>query len=97
MEKNMILEANLAHYNLGKETVKTISKKVELMKKPIKMLQGYYSMVLEREVSMRQTLLLVNAQAAFACAVLPFECPMLLRAACCGWFLHAVLKCRDNF
>ena len=39
MEKNMILEANMAHYNLGKETVKTISKKVELMKKPMKMLR----------------------------------------------------------
>ena len=34
MEKNMILEANMAHYNLGKETVKTISKKLDIVTLP---------------------------------------------------------------
>lgn len=61
---------------------------------PVEQLRGYYGRVLERELNMRQTWLLIQAQLAFACAVLPVESPLLLRAACCGWFLYAVLRCR---
>lgn len=67
---------------------------MQLAEVPVERLRGYYSRVLERELNIRQTWLLVNAQLAFAFAVLPVESPMLLRAVCCCWFLHAVLKCR---
>ena len=57
-------------------------------------LSRYYSGVLGTKVSARQTLLLVNAQAAFAMAVFPDGGPALLRVACVWWSVSAVLKCR---
>ena len=89
MEKNMTIQTNLAQRNVVDQVMKKMSK-------PVEMLRKYYSSVLERDLDMRQTWLLLNAQASFAFAVLPVESPLLLRAVCCGWFLHAVLKCREE-
>lgn len=36
------------------------------VRKPLAMLAGYYSKVLETEINLRQTLLLLNAQLAFS-------------------------------
>ena len=57
-------------------------------------LSRYYSGVLGTKVSARQTLLLVNAQAAFAMAVFPADCHLALRAVCVCWLASALLKCR---
>lgn len=67
-----------------------------MVKAPFAALAKYYSHVLERDISIRQTLLLLNAQTAFVFAVLPADCPLVLRALCCGWFAHAVLKCKQE-
>lgn len=64
---------------------------------PIEWLRQYYSHVLEREVSTRQTWLLINAQTAFVFAAFPVNGPFLLRVACCAWFAHAVWRCRKAF
>ena len=48
-------------------------------------LQHYYSTVMEREVTPRQTLLLLQAQVSFVFGVFPASCPFVLRllfAAC---------------
>ncbi|MGM9716462.1 MAG: ATP-binding protein [Prevotella sp.] len=66
-----------------------------MVKAPFAALAKYYSHVLEREISIRQTLLLLNAQTAFFFAVLPADGPFTLRALCCGWFAYAVLKCKQ--
>jgi len=63
---------------------------------PVEALRKYYSSVLEREIDMRQTWLLINAQAAFVFAALPADGPLVLRMACCAWFIHAVLLCKRN-
>lgn len=55
---------------------------------------GYYSSVLERELSPRQTALIINAQAAFIVAVFPVEGPLLLRIAAMTWLICALLKCK---
>lgn len=68
-----------------------------MVKAPIAALAKYYSHVLEREISIRQTLLLLNAQAAFVFAAFPADGPFALRALCCGWFAYAVLKCKQAF
>lgn len=65
-----------------------------LVRKPMVMLRAYYSHILERNLNMRQTWSLLNAQAAFFFAAFPADGPLMLRAACCLWFLHAVMKCR---
>lgn len=61
---------------------------------PLVALSRYYTAVLERPVGIRQTLLLLNAQTAFLFAAFPVSGPLVLRAVCVAWLLHAVLKCR---
>ena len=86
MEKNI---AFIENTNLS-EQLQQIANTVKM---PVEQLRNYYSKVLERELNLHQTWLLVNAQAAFFFAVMPVAGPLLLRAACCLWFLHAVVKC----
>ena len=54
---------------------------------PVEMLRKYYSTVLERDIDMRQT---------FVFAAFPVDGPMVLRMACCVWFIHAVLLCKRH-
>lgn len=90
------MKTNMTTLNARESMIAAAMQQVmETAKKPAKRLCRYYSSVLERQLNLRQTWLLVNAQLAFTFAVLPVESPMLLRAACCGWFLHAVLKCKE--
>lgn len=64
--------------------------------RPLDNLSSYYSKVLDRRVNNSQTLLLLNAQAAFMATVFPVECPLLLRLGCCVWLLVALKKCKEN-
>jgi len=84
-------EMTLSDSNMTADVIQNLINKA---KKPIEWLREYYSKVLEREITMHQTLLLLNAQMAFLFAAFPVGGPILLRALCCGWFLHAVLKCK---
>jgi hypothetical protein len=65
------------------------------VRRPLLWLTSYYMRVLERNVSPRQTLLLVNAQLAFLATVLPAECPVLLRLMALAWLVGALLKCKE--
>lgn len=56
--------------------------------------RDYYSDVLEQELSLRQTGLLVQAQAAFLMAVLPCDAPLVYRVATFGWLITVLLKCK---
>lgn len=62
----------------------------------VKPLQKYYTHVLEKEITTRQTLLLLNAQTAFIFGVFPVACPFMLRISFGAWFLLAVLKCKKE-
>ena len=46
------------------------------------------------ELGIRQTLKLLNAQAAFFLTVFPVDCPLALRAACLAWLVAALGGCR---
>lgn len=76
------------------------AKKVRLnsgMKKvcrPIEWLCSYYSDVLDRKLTMRQTWLLINAQLAFGAAFFPVEAPWVVRIGCLVWVVSALLKCK---
>ena len=50
--------------------------------RPIEWLCSYYSDVLERKLTMRQTWLLINAQLAFGAAFFPVEAPWVVRIGC---------------
>lgn len=86
--------------NLKTACLNSYAKKVRLnsgMKKicrPIEWLCSYYSDVLERKLTMRQTWLLINAQLAFGAAFFPVEAPWVVRIGCLVWVVSALLKCK---
>ena len=86
--------------NLKTACLNSYAKKVRLnsgMKKvcrPIEWLCSYYSDVLDRKLTMRQTWLLVNAQLAFGAAFFPVEAPGVVRIGCLVWVVSALLKCK---
>ena len=65
--------------------------------RPIEWLCSYYSNVLERKLTMRQTWLLINAQLAFGAAFFPVEAPWVVRIGCLVWVVSALLKCKRVF
>ena len=86
--------------NSKKEVCLNSEKEISLnsgMKKvcrPIEWLCYYYSDVLERKLTMRQTWLLINAQLAFGAAFFPVEAPWVVRIGCLVWVVSALLKCK---
>ena len=86
--------------NSKKEVSLNSEKEISLnscMKKvcrPIEWLCYYYSNVLERKLTMRQTWLLINAQLAFGAAFFPVEAPWVVRIGCLVWVVSALLKCK---
>ena len=86
--------------NSEKEVCLNNEKEISLnscMKKvcrPIEWLCSYYSNVLERKLTMRQTWLLINAQLAFGAAFFPVEAPWVVRIGCLVWVVSALLKCK---
>ena len=86
--------------NSEKEVYLNNEKEISLnsgMKKvcrPIEWLCSYYSNVLERKLTMRQTWLLINAQLAFGAAFFPVEAPWVVRIGCLVWVVSALLKCK---
>ena len=86
--------------NSKKEVYLNSEKEISLnscMKKvcrPIEWLCYYYSDVLERKLTMRQTWLLINAQLAFGAAFFPVEAPWVVRIGCLVWVVSALLKCK---
>ena len=62
--------------------------------RPIEWLCSYYSNVLDRKLTMRQTWLLINAQLAFGAAFFPMEAPWVVRIGCLVWVVSALLKCK---
>ena len=88
------------YLNSKKEVCLNSEKEISLnsgMKKvcrPIEWLCSYYSDVLERKLTMRQTWLLINAQLAFGAAFFPVEAPWVVRIGCLVWVVSALLKCK---
>ncbi len=88
------------YLNSKKEVYLNSEKEISLnsgMKKvcrPIEWLCSYYSDVLERKLTMRQTWLLINAQLAFGAAFFPVEAPWVVRIGCLVWVVSALLKCK---
>lgn len=86
--------------NLKTVCLNSYAKKVSLnscMKevcRPFEWLCSYYSNVLERKLTMRQTWLLINAQLAFGAAFFPVEAPWVVRIGCLVWVVSALLKCK---
>lgn len=84
--------ANEVSLNSEKEV--SLNSGMKMVCRPIEWLCSYYSNVLDRKLTMRQTWLLVNAQLAFGAAFFPVEAPWVVRIGCLVWVVSALLKCK---
>lgn len=66
------------------------------LRQPVAALANYYSGILERQVSCRQTLMLLHAQAAFFVTVFS-SCNLVLRIVSIAWLITTLLQCRAEF
>ena len=93
MEKNIYIKGEVSTSKSMQNILNSIT---NMAKSPIILLAKYYSAVLERKISIRQTLLLLNAQLGFIFAVFPVNIGFIARGICCAWFIKAVLACKRN-
>lgn len=92
MEKQITLEQ--AGTACGKIN-SMIKKATSMLNAPLRLLGRYYSYVIERNLDMRQTKAITEAQMAFFATILPVEMPILLHLAACMWFIMSLKKCRS--
>ena len=92
-EKEVYLNSKKEVY-LNSEKEISLNSGMKKVCRPIEWLCSYYSDVLERKLTMRQTWLLINAQLAFGAAFFPVEAPWVVRIGCLVWVVSALLKCK---
>lgn len=83
--------------NCIKNLISSIKSLLQSGKQPIEWLQSYYSIIMEKEVSMKQTLLLIATQFTFVLGILPADINLALRAAFLGSFAFCLHLCKKSF
>lgn len=81
----------------SKNLINSIKSLLQSCKQPIEWLQSYYSIIMEKEVSMKQTLLLIATQFTFVLGILPADINLALRAAFLGSFAFCLHLCKKSF
>ena len=92
--KKVCLNSGMKEISLNSEKEISLNSGMKKICRPIEWLCSYYSDVLERKLTMRQTWLLINAQLAFGAALFPVEAPWVVRIGCLVWVVSALLKCK---
>ena len=85
--------ANKVCLNSGMKEI-SLNSGMKKVCRPIEWLCSYYSDVLDRKLTMRQTWLLINAQLAFGAAFFPVEAPWVVRIGCLVWVVSALQRCK---
>lgn len=80
----------------GKSVNETVKRMAAKLAAPVAWLGKYYSKVLEKEVSTRQTWLLLEAQAAFFAGIFPMDYNLIVRLLMLLWFVNAAKRCRKS-
>ena len=93
-EKEICLNSCKKEVCLNSEKEISLNSGMKKICRPIEWLCSYYSDVLDRKLTMRQTWLLINAQLAFGAAFFPVEAPWVVRIGCLVWVVSALLKCK---
>ena len=97
MEKN-IAWGSSADINFITKSINNCIKSLQnSMKQPIEWLQTYYSIIMEKEVSMKQTRLLLLTQFAFVMGIIPADINLALRAAFLAGFGYCLHLCKKSF
>ena len=93
MKKEMMMTADAAD---TKNILDSIRSYAERAKQPIVTLSIYYSKILEEKISVKQTLLLLNAQISFVLAIFPASFSLILRFLFIVCFATAVVQCKRS-
>ena len=93
-EKEVSLNSCMKEVCLNSEKEVCLNSCMKEVCRPIEWLCSYYSDVLDRKLTMRQTWLLINAQLAFGAAFFPVEAPWVVRIGCLVWVVSALQKCK---
>lgn len=80
----------------SKNLISSIKSLLQSGKQPIEWLQSYYSIIMEKKVSMKQTLLIAT-QFTFVLGILPADINLALRAAFLGSFAFCLHLCKKSF
>ena len=92
--KKVSINSDMKEISLNSEKEVCLNSGMKKVCRPIEWLCSYYSDVLDRKLTMRQTWLLINAQLAFGAAFFPVEAPWVVRIGCLVWVVSALLKCK---
>lgn len=92
----MNMKANATLQPRGLDLAFVFQSACNALRRPLDLLNAYNSRVLERPIDTRQTLHLLNAEAAFIMSTFPIDAPLLLRALCVLWLYKAVMRCRKE-
>lgn len=95
METNAIIQ-NSRRRDITCMLVATLSQMLTSVANLAEPLRRYYSTVLNRQMNLRQTWLLINAQVSFFFAAFPCGGSFVIRLLCTIWMLHALFLCKKN-
>lgn len=98
MENNITLQSQSADFrtlwqNIANSNV--LQNIANAVKFPVEWLRSYYSSVCSKDLTMAQTLLLINTQFAFLFTALPADMPIVARLAGMVWLLMSLKKCKE--
>lgn len=90
MEKNAVYTTG----KKGMELTDFINKIADWASEPVRLLGAYYSGILERELTTRQTWRLIEVQIAFLMSILPADMSIAARLVLIGWLASAAARCK---
>lgn len=97
MENNMTLQSK--NINGATTTLEQLPRILQSVKSkavaPVEWLRQYYSLVLGKGVTMRQTLRYLHAQCAFVMAVVPAYDSLFVHVCMAIWFAISVARCKQ--
>lgn len=93
MEKNITIANS---QRTAMTIIEIVTNLISIISRPVALLSLYYSHCLGREITIKQTWLLLNAQAAFFMAAFPVSCAWTLRFICIAWLLYSLKLCKNN-
>lgn len=93
MEKNITIANS---QSTAMTIIEIVTNLVSIICRPVALLSLYYSHCLGREITVKQTWCLLNAQAAFFLTAFPVGATFYMRIVCGMWLLHALRLCKKN-
>ena len=93
MEKNIILTTDTKKgFGLGFEEL--ANRLGSWAAEPVRLLGEYYSGILERQLSMKQTWRMIEVQLAFLSCLFPADLPAAVRLLTVVWLVWASIRCK---